>query len=90
MSNENLILECKIGLSIPVESTEFNHVLGQKIMAVKSFMKGAGVSDEVLEDDLSLGVIVLGVTDLWNLVGGETKFSTTFMVLMNQLAIRSS
>lgn len=89
MTNDDLLIECKKGLSLPNDSTDFDGVILQKIMAVKSFMTGAGVSSVVMNDDLSVGVIVLGVTDLWNLTGGETKFSPVFFVLLNQLSSRS-
>jgi hypothetical protein len=86
MTNEELLVECKNGLSIQVESTAFDGVLTQKLLAVKSFMKRAGVSEEALEDDLGVGVIVMGVADLWNVEGGEIKFSPAFNTLLSQLA----
>jgi hypothetical protein len=89
MTDADLLVECKKGLSLPEDGTDFDGVLMQKILAVKSFLKGAGVSDAMLNDDLAFGVIVLGVTDIWNLTGGETRFSPAFYVMANQLAYRS-
>ena len=86
MTDAELLIECKKGLGMPVEGTEFDGVLTQKLLAVKSFMKRAGVSDETLEDDLAVGVIVMGVGDLWNIQGGEIKFSPAFNTLLSQLA----
>lgn len=90
MTDAELLIECKKGLNIPVTSTAFDGVLTQKLLAVKSFMKGAGVSDTMLADNLSVGAIVMGVTDFWNIEGGEIKFSPVFYTLLSQLVIESS
>lgn len=90
MTDAELLIECKKGLNIQVTSTAFDSVLTQKLLAVKSYMKSAGVSDETLLDDLAVGVIVIGVADLWNVGGGEIKFSPAFNVLLSQLAIGSA
>lgn len=87
MTDEQLIIECKNGLNIPVESTEFDPILKQKLLAVKGFMIGAGVSAENMTNDLAVGVIVMGVSDLWELKAGEVKFSPLLYTLVNQLAV---
>ena len=87
MTDAELLTECKKGLNIQVESSAFDGVLTQKLLAVKSFMKRAGVSDELMLDDLAVGVIVMGVADLWNEGGGEIKFSPAFNTLLSQLAM---
>ena len=46
-------------------------------------MARAGVSEEIMEDDLAIGVIVMGVADLWNIEGGEIKFSPAFNTLLS-------
>lgn len=89
MTDEELLIECKKGLGLPGNNTDFDGVLRQKIKAVKSFLKGAGVSEDMMNDDLAVGAIVLGVTDTWNLTGGETKFSPAFYAIVGQLAARS-
>lgn len=89
MTNEDLLIECKKGLNIPTNSNNFDGTLNQKILAIKSYLKGAGVSEEMINDDLAVGIIVMGVTDLWNLTGGDVKFSPVFHTLLTQLAIRS-
>lgn len=88
MTEDELVIQCKIGLNIQIESTDFDDVLAQKLLAVTSYMKGAGVSVEMMDDDLATGVIVMGVTDLWNVGGGEIKFSPVFNTLLGQLAMR--
>jgi len=90
MTDAELLAECKKGLNIQVESLAFDGVLSQKLLAVKSYMKRAGVSDEMMVDDLAVGVIVMGVADLWNVGGGEIKFSSAFNTLLSQLAIGSA
>jgi hypothetical protein len=89
MTDVELLVECKIGLNIPVESNAFDSVLNQKLLAVKSYMTGAGVSATVMGSDLAIGLIVMGVADLWDIKSGETKFSPVFYSLLSQLAIES-
>ena len=89
MTDEELLIECKKGLNMPTASTGFDGVLSQKLLAVKAFLKGAGVSDELLDSSLSVCVIVMGVTDLWNIQGGGINFSPAFYTLLSQLAIGS-
>jgi len=81
MTNEELLIECKVGLNIPIESMDFDGILNQKIAAVKNYMRRAGVKDENMDP----AVIVLGVTDLWNTNAGEVKFSPAFESLVVQL-----
>ncbi|TCJ05048.1 phage gp6-like head-tail connector protein [Cytobacillus praedii] len=85
MDDENLLVECKKGLNIPVNSTVHDSLLKQKMLAVKMFMKNAGVSEENLSNDLAVAVIVMGVSDLWEVRSGEVKFSPVFFTLVNQL-----
>jgi hypothetical protein len=87
MTDDQLLTECKKGLNISLTSTAFDNVLTQKLLAVKSFMKDAGVSDTRMVDDLAVGIIVMGVADLWNVQGGEAKFSPVFYTLLGQLVI---
>ena len=90
MTDAELLIECKKGLNIQVESTAFDGVLTQKLLAVKSFMTGAGVSSEMMADDLAVGAIVMGVADLWNMESGEIKFSPVFLSSVTQLAAKSA
>jgi len=89
MTKDQLIIECKKGLNIPVESTNFDGAIGQKVLAVKGYAKNAGASDAQLDTDLATGLIVMGVTDLWNIQGGEIKFSPAFHTILTQLACAS-
>jgi hypothetical protein len=80
-----LVQECKKGLGISPESVAFDDLLVQKIKMVKSFMLRAGVPEANLSDDLAVGVIVMGVGDLWESQSGEVKFSPAFNILLSQL-----
>jgi hypothetical protein len=87
MAELDLLSECKKGLSIPLESQDFDSLLNQKLLAVKLHMKTAGVTDDKLTNDLAVAVIVMGVSDLWELKAGEVKFSPVFFTLVSQLAM---
>lgn len=90
MTNTELLAACKTALNIQQSTTAFDGVITQKLLAVKSYMKGAGISDALMNDDLAVGVIVMGVADIWNVDGGETKFSPVFHTMLTQLAAKSS
>lgn len=62
----------------------------QKILVVRAYLLGAGVKAESLNSDLGIGVLVIGVTDLWNLNAGGIKFSPVFRTLATQLALGGS
>ncbi|SMQ75957.1 hypothetical protein SAMN05444673_2585 [Bacillus sp. OV166] len=89
MENYELLIECKKGLGISEGSNVFDGLLNQKIKAIKSYMKNAGVSDAKMEDDLAVGVIVMGVADLWQTSPGEVRFSPALNTLINQLTYDS-
>ena len=56
---------------------------------VIAYMVSAGVPTEVINADLSAGVIARGVTDLWNYNGGAGKLSDYFYQRVSQLAYTS-
>lgn len=84
MTELELINECKIGLGYQ-EDTDINKPIKQKITAVKSFMRRAGVSEETLSSEDAIGVIVMGVGDIWNQEAGAVKFSPAFISMIAQL-----
>lgn len=55
------------------------------IIEVKGFMKHAGVKESVINADSSVGVLALGVSDLWNYQSGGVKFSEYFKQRVIQL-----
>lgn len=87
MTDEELLAACKIGLGFEVEDEDFDKRVKQKMLQVKMFMQRAGVSDENLTNELGIGVVVLGISDLWDIKAGEIKFSPAFLTLTTQLAM---
>ncbi len=85
----DLLSACKTGLNISLNTTALDGVLNQKILTVKGYLASSGVSSAAMETDMGVGVIVLGVTDLWELNGGQAKFSNLFMTLAAQLFYQS-
>jgi len=86
MTSDEWLAACKTGLNIPLSSTALDGVLSQKLLAVKGYLKGAGVPDTALESDLGIGTVVIGVSDLWTVESGEAKFSPVFHGLITQLS----
>jgi len=89
MTTEQLVIEAKRGLNIPETSTNFDGVITQKVKAVQRYAANAGASTAQLETDAGTELIVMGVADLWNIQGGEAKFSPAFHIILTQLACMS-
>lgn len=89
MTQDQLLDECKKGLNISKDTKELDDVLKPKLLAVKSFMINSGVKEENITSDLGIAILVTGVSDLWNLEGGEVKFSPIFYTLLSQLVYKS-
>lgn len=52
---------------------------------IKDFMLRGGVPSEIIDSDVSAGVIARGVTDLWNYNNGTGKLSEYFFQRVTQL-----
>lgn len=89
MTNEELLVQCKIGMGIPLSSTAFDSILMQKMLAVRGYMAGAGASIEKMDSPAGVATMVVGVADLWEVESGETKFSPVFHTLLTQLSVSS-
>lgn len=85
MAEIEFLSEIKTGLGIT--GTNFDGVLKIHIRDVKSYLKRAGISDEVIDSEESVGVILRGVSDLWNNGSGDVKFSPYFYDRVTQLAL---
>ena len=83
----NIVNECKISLGQQEDGDAFDNVLKQKVKTVLPFLRRAGVSDETLASEDAIGVIVMGVGDIWNQVAGEVKFSPAYISMATQLAL---
>lgn len=55
------------------------------INEVKDFMKNAGVAESVIMSDSTVGIIAIGVSDLWNYQAGGVKLSEYFTQRVIQL-----
>jgi len=89
INDAGLLAECKKGLGMPVNSSVFDGPLTQKVLTVKMYMAGAGVSATILDTDLAIGTIVMGVIDIWSVEGGNIKFSPLFYNFVTHLSIKS-
>lgn len=79
----------KVKSALGITGTYQDATLTIYIDEVKAYMKDAGVSTEVINSELSAGVIARGVTDLWNYNGGAGKLSDYFYQRVSQLAYTS-
>ena len=79
----------KVKNALGITGTYQDATLTIYIDEVKAYMKDAGVSTEVINSELSAGVIARGVTDLWNYNGGAGKLSDYFYQRVSQLAYAS-
>lgn len=86
MTEAELLIRVKKGLG--VSGSYQDDTLQLHIAEVKEFMKDAGVAQTTIDSDASVGVIIRGVSDLWNYKSGDVKFSDYFMKRVIQLAIR--
>ena len=55
------------------------------INEVKDFMRNAGVKESVISSDSAVGIIAIGVSDLWNYQAGGVKLSEYFTQRVIQL-----
>lgn len=55
------------------------------INEVKDFMRNAGVAESVISSDSAVGLIAIGVSDLWNYQAGGVKLSEYFTQRVIQL-----
>lgn len=82
---ENQTLD-KIKKAIGITGNFQDETLLFYIGEVKHFMKSAGVQESVIDSDASLGIIAVGVLDLWNYGSGSIKLSSYFVQRVIQLA----
>lgn len=88
MTDEELLIKIKCGLGIT--GTYQDETLKVHIADVKSFLIDAGVSKEIVNSSESVGVIMRGVSDLWNYGSGNASFSQYFLQRATQLAYKES
>ena len=83
MTDTEILTQVKTGLNITGNYQD--NTLMLYLNDVKNFMLDAGVSNELINSDVSVGVIVRGVSDLWNYGMGTANFSEYFVQRVIQL-----
>lgn len=83
MTDAELLTKIKNGLGITGEYQDAT--LTVYVNDVKAFLRSAGVADEVIESEASVGCIMRGVADLWNYGSGEASLSDYFRMRLIQL-----
>lgn len=88
MTDEELLDKVKIGLNIT--GTYQDDTLKTYITDVKKFLVDAGVKDEIVNSSDSVGVIIRGVSDLWNYGMGSAELSQYFIQRAVQLIYKDT
>lgn len=83
MTDTEMLTKIKNGLGITGDFQ--NNTLQVYIDEVKAFMLSAGVSQNVIDSEVSVGCIMRGVADLWNYGNGNTALSEYFKMRVLQL-----
>lgn len=83
MTDAELLNEVKIRLGITGDFHD--NLMSGYIADVKNFLKDAGVPNETLTSEASVGVITRGVSDSWNFGAGDGEFSKMFYQRAEQL-----
>lgn len=63
-----------------------NAEINAKILAVKEYID---LPDNIIDTALGDALVVIGVTDLWNVEAGEIKFSPAFNIIWRKLDNKS-
>ena len=87
MTDEELLNKVKTGLGIT--GTYQDETLKIYIEDVKNFLVDSGVPDEIVNGSDSVGVIIRGVSDLWNYGMGSAEFSEYFVQRATQLIYKN-
>lgn len=87
MTEEELLQSVKRALNIT--GTYQDDTLMIYIRDVKYYMSDAGVREDIINSEASVGVIARGVSDLWNYGNGSTTFSEYFYQRVIQLVART-
>ena len=88
LTSEELLTKVKNALG--VSGTYQNDTLNVYIDEVKSVMLMAGVSENVVNSSVAVGIISRGVADLWNYGAGTTDLSSYFHQRLTQLVLNEA
>lgn len=80
MTDTELLEKVKAGLSVGGIYNDAQ--LAVKTGAVRQYMLNAGVTETLIQSDLGVAALTVGVMDLWNLSSGEVRFSEAFSAFL--------
>lgn len=86
ISDDDLLKEVKTALGIG--GTYQDSKLKIYILEAKEFLLDAGVKSAIVNSKSAIGIIIRGVSDLWNYGSGNAQLSTYFMQRAIQLAYK--
>lgn len=81
MLYDSVILE-NVKSALGLNGDDQNEEINNKILAVQELID---LPDEIIKTRLGQALIVVGVTDLWQLAAGEIKFSPAYDILWSKL-----
>lgn len=87
MTDADILAKVKLMLFGTTTGTFRDDLLTAYINEVKDFMLNAGVPADVISAAASVGVIAIGVNDLWNYSAGGVRLSEYFKQRVTQLSI---
>lgn len=76
MTDDEILQEVKIRLAIT--DTYHDKLLSSFIQDTKDYLTSVGITNELLADKKSLGILARGVVDLWNNKPSDGEFSKVF------------
>lgn len=76
----------KVKAALGINTTYQDETLQIYIDDAKEFLRSAGVKENILNSEASVGCIVRGVADLWNYGSGSVTFSEYFRMRAIQLS----
>lgn len=83
MTDAELLEKVKAGLGIT--GTYQDETMKIYIDEVKEYLTDAGINSKILSSSAAVGVIIRGVSDLWNYGAGSTNYSEYFVQRAFQL-----
>lgn len=83
MTDDEILQEVKTRLTIT--DTFHDEMLKAFIGDTKDYLRAVGITDEILSDKKSLGILTRGVVDLWNNSPSDGSFSSIFIQRAIQL-----
>lgn len=86
MTEADMLTHVKIGLFGTADGEWRDAMLTVYVNEIKAFLLDAGVPEDKVLSEATVGCFLIGVNDLWNYQSGGTKFSRYFEQRVIQLA----